>query len=230
PPTDLLDTLGPMVDQGRFTGWAARPNEQQVLEQIGMSGTLPIPEDDDGLAIVFNNAIGNKIDYYLGATAEYTVTADAATSTATGELEVTLTNGAPDNGEPGYVIGNPIGLPLGTNRTWVSIFTRLPVTETLLDGVPIDTEPGAEAGYFVTSAFVTLPAGGTGILTLEMTGALDVLDGYTLVTRTPPTVGPTTLTVDATWLDADGLSHRSVDERAAAGTGRLRVDADTPTS
>ncbi len=66
-PTTLIDTLGPMVDQGRFTGWMSRPDDQAVLEQIGMSGTLLDPGTGDGVALALNNAAGNKIDYYLDA-------------------------------------------------------------------------------------------------------------------------------------------------------------------
>jgi len=225
-PMDLLDILGPMVDQGRFTGWAARPDEQAVLQQIGISGTLPGLGTGDGLAVVFNNAAGNKIDYYLGADATYDVTADASTGSATARLSLTLTNGAPPNGEPNYVIGNLIGLPDGHNRTWVSIFSRLPVTAVALDGLPVDVEPGAEAGYFVTSAFVALPPGGTGTLTLEMSGPIDVFDGYDLSMRTPPTVAPTPVVVHATWLSPDGTALRSTLERRDPGTATLSVTAD----
>ncbi len=224
PPTDLLDTLGPMVDQGRFTGWAARPDEQAVLTQIGMSGTLPDPvATSDAIAIAYNNAAGNKIDFYLDSAATYTVTADASTGSASATLDITLTNNAPDNGEPNYVIGNLIGLPDGSNRTWISVFSKLPVTHVSLNGLPIATEPGFEAGYFVTSAFVALPAGGSGTLTLEMAGQLDVTDGYSLATRTPPTVAPTPLTVDATWLAADGSASTLTDVRRDPGTSTLSV-------
>ena len=224
PPTDLLDTLGPMVDQGRFTGWAARADEQAVLTQIGMSGTLPDPAaTSDAIAIAYNNAAGNKIDFYLDSAATYSVTADSSTGSATATLDITLTNAAPDNGEPNYVIGNLIGLPDGSNRTWISVFTKLPVTNVSLNGLPIATEPGFEAGYFVTSAFVALPAGGSGTLTLEMAGQLDVADGYDLSTRTPPTVAPTPLTVDATWLAADGTASTLTEVRRDPGTSTLSV-------
>ena len=227
PPTDLLDTIGPMVDQGRFTGWAARPGEQTVLQQIGMGGTLADPDHTgDALAIAFNNAAGNKIDYYLDAGAAYAVTADAATSTADATLEVTLTNNAPTNGEPNYVIGNLIGIEDGHNRTWVSIFSKLPVTNVTLNGLPVDTEIGAEAGYFVMSAFVTLAPGETSSLRFEMTGRIDIADGYTLAARTPPTVSPTPLEIDATWLDADGLEHRSTVIERDPGAATLSVTAD----
>ncbi len=224
-PAALIDTLGPMVDQGRFAGWMKRSDDQAVLDQIGMSGTLRTPGTGDGVAVVFNNGVGNKIDYYLGATATYEVVADARTGTGSARLDVTMTNGAPTDGEPGYVIGNPIGLPVGANRTYLSVFTRLPVKQVLLDGQPVDAEPGTEAGYFVTSVYVVLPAGATANLSFEMEGPLDVADGYELVTRTPPTVAPTPLAVDATWIDRDGSEHRHAETHRDAGSGRLRLAA-----
>lgn len=225
PPMALLDTLGPMVDQGRFTGWAASPQEQAVLDRIGMGGTLPDPGTGDALAIAFNNAAGNKIDFYLHAEATYDVTADAVTGSGSARLELTMTNGAPSEGEPNYVIGNLIDLPPGNNRTWVSIYTRLPVTEVLLNDLPVEIEPGAEAGYFVTSAFVTLPPGASSTLSIEMGGVLDAADGYTLSTRTPPTVSPTPLTVNATWVSPDATVHRVIEHRRDPGTATVSVDA-----
>ncbi len=78
----------------------------------------------------------------------------------------------------------------------MSVFTRLPVTEVRLDGLPADTEVGAEAGYFVTSVFVTLPPGESVTMTLEMAGRLDVANGYDLSVRTPATVAPTPVQID----------------------------------
>ena len=229
-PTTLIDTLGPMVDQGRFTGWMARPDEQAVLEQIGMSGTLSDAGTGDGVAVVFNNAAGNKIDYYLAADAAYEVTADARTGSASGRLDVTITNTAPTDGEPGYVIGNPIGLPVGTNRTLISVFTQLPVTNALLDGRQAIVEPGTEADYFVTSTYVVLPAGATTTLSLELDGRMDVADGYDLVGRTPPTVAPTPLTVAATWIASDGTVHEGAAHQIDSGELHLEIgdQAATP--
>lgn len=226
PPTDLLDVLGPMVEQGRFTGWAADQDEQEMFERIGLSGTLPDPTTGDGIAIAFNNAAGSKIDYYLVADAAYSVTADAPTSIAQARLDIDLTNNAPATGEPKYVISNLIGLPKGSNRTWVSVFTQLPVTEVRLDDQPVEIEIGTENGYYVTSVFVILPPGGSKTLTLDMAGRLDVADGYQLSTRTPPTVGPTPIRVDATWVGLDGTTHRTSQSRSESGTMTLSVTAD----
>jgi hypothetical protein len=226
-----------MVDQGRFTGWMSRADEQDVLTQIGMSGTLPEIEDGgtsdpgalgittDALAFTFNNAVGNKIDYYLESAAEYDVDADAASGTVAARLTLSLTNNAPVAGEPGYVIGNPIGLPVGTNRTWVSVYSRLPVVEVTVDGLPVESATHTEAGYLVTSAYVTLASGASSTLQVAFDGTLDTTDGYTLFARTPPTVAPTPLTIDARWTDADGEAHEARGTRRDAGSSVLTVTA-----
>jgi hypothetical protein len=202
-----------------------------------LSGTLPIIDASgnatsdgeaagDALAISFNNAAGNKIDYYLGSTARYTVNADATTDTATASLELVMTNGAPLEGEPSYVIGNPVDLPLGENRTYVSVFSRLPVTELLIDGKRIDAEPGGEAGYFVASAFVQVPAGQSVTVTFNMGGPMSLVHGYTLAARTPPSVAPTPIDVDVTYrpLGAD-VEHVTGTRR---DPGVLRMSVATP--
>jgi hypothetical protein len=224
-PIDLIDALGPMVDQGRLTGWAARGSEQDLFARIGLSGTLPAP-DGDGLAITFNNAAGSKIDYFLAAEASYTVTADAATNTAAAQLVVSLTNTAPSAGEPDYVIGNLIGLPDGSNRTWVSIYSRLPVTDVRLGDRPAAVEIGREAGYFVTSAFVTIAPGATTTLSVQLDGRLDVTDGYDLAVRSPPTVAPTPVRVEATWTGGDGRTRRVAERFPDAGVHRISVEAE----
>jgi hypothetical protein len=52
-----------------------------------------------------------------------------------------------------------------------------------------------------------------------------VADGYELVTRTPPTVAPTPLAVDATWIDPDGREHRHAETQPDAGSFEFRLDA-----
>jgi hypothetical protein len=100
------------------------------------------------------------------------------------------------------------------------------VTDVRLNGLPVDNEPGAEAGYFVTSVFVTLPPGETRTLRLEMNGNLDVATGYELSMRTPPTVAPTPVRIDATWRDVDGTASRVTRDRRDPGLTTLSVNAD----
>ena len=131
----------------------------------------------------------------------------------------------PPGASPTYVIGNAVGLPAGSNRTWVSIFSRLPVDDVRIDDRPVAIELGVEAGYYVTSAFVTLASGDSATLTVSMSGRLDIADGYHLAVRTPPAVTPMPVRVEATWIDGDGDAHRAVDDRRDPGLVRLTVDA-----
>ncbi len=220
PPTGLLDVLGPMVDQGRFSAYAVRGGEEDLLAHIGLGGTLPDLDADapgartagDAITVAFNNAAGNKIDYYLAASVRYTVDADATTNSATATLELTMANGAPTDGEPGYVIGNPVGLPVGENRTYVTVFSRLPTRTLSIDGKQIDFEPGLEAGYFTSSVFVQTASGQTATLQLTMDGPMDLSEGYLLDARTPPTVAPTPIDVDVTYRDGD-VEHATASRR-----------------
>lgn len=228
PPTELLDVLGPMVDQGRFTGWAERASEQDLLEQTGLSGTFPklgIDADSDALAVAFNNAAGNKIDYYLEGSGSYTLTADALTGTVSGELAIELENNAPASGEPKIVTGNAIGLPDGSNRTWVSVFSRLPVDDVRIDNRSVPIELGVEAGYHVTSVFVTLAPGDSATLTMSMNGRLEVADEYQLALRSPPAATPMPISVDVTLIDSIGRSHHSTTEQREPGLAQVALDA-----
>jgi hypothetical protein len=68
PPLDMVASLGPLVEEGRLLAWMADPDEQAMVERAGLAGTLPHASSvpvDDAVAVVYNNVIGNKIDYYL---------------------------------------------------------------------------------------------------------------------------------------------------------------------
>ncbi len=227
PPADeLVEILDPMVRQGRLTAWMADPAEQAVIGHLGLTGTLPVAGEDDSIAVAFNNAAGSKIDFYLRAVATYDVVADARRGTAESTLSLRMTNEAPAEGETEMVIGNLVGLPEGTNRTWVSVFSRLPVSEVLVDGEPAVFEPGWEAGRFVTSVFVRLDAGASADLTLVMGGPMDVADGYQLELRSPPIVRHMPHTVDATWIDGGGVEHQVSETFDSAGRHRVVLPAD----
>lgn len=203
-PSVLFDVMGPMVEQGRIVGWAQRPDEQELLEWTGLAGGLPDPGTGDGVAVTFNNAIGNKIDYYLETRAHYSVEVDADDSTAHANLYVELHNGASVEGEPLYVVGNEFEMPLGTNRTLVSMYTRLPVDEVRLDGEPVLFDTGVEAGYVVTSIFVVLDSQQTRALSVDLSGSVDLTEGYRLSLHSPPTANPTVVSADVAVVDGTG--------------------------
>jgi hypothetical protein len=193
PPLDLVAALGPLVEEGRLLAWMVDPDEQAMVERAGLAGTLPEADSvpvDDAVAVVYNNVIGNKIDYYLESSVSYSGEIDLDEGTATTELVVALTNNAPIDGQPNYVIGNPIGERVGTNRVWVSAFGRFAASAVLLDGEPVGSTSGTEFGYRTTSAVVELAAGESRELTMRFTGTFDTSDGYALLVRSPASANP----------------------------------------
>jgi hypothetical protein len=219
-PSKVLERLGPRAAEGRLAGYATDPDDQALLERVGLDGTFADPGDHDGIAVVLNNAGGSKIDFFMNAAADYHVIADTRTNTASATLDVTLRNLAPTAGEPRYVTGNLVGLPDGYSRTYVSLYTKLPVDGIAVDGSSVTSEQGLENGYFVTSVFVDLSAGESAAISLQLSGPLDLTDGYTLTVRSPPTVTPVPIdvSVGSTGREAD------VDTWSFDTPGRFSVD------
>ena len=202
-PRRLLRVLGPMAEQGRLAGWAAEPDEQALLVDVGLAGTMQPLGTDDAVTMAFNNAAGNKIDYYLQAAGRYEARVDAD-GTIEGVFEVTLENTAPAKGQPRYVIANAIDAPLGTNQTLLSIYTALPTSDLEVDGVAVRARSGVEAAYFVSDVLVLVPPGEQRTIRLRVSGRFDASDGYSLLVRSPPSVGSTPIDVDLAVVDGSG--------------------------
>ena len=123
-PRQLADVLAPVVDDGRLLLWSAHADEEEALRRLGVAGALPAPEVD-GLAVVDVNAGGNKLDAYLQRTVRYEAVVDEGSGRVDGTATVTLRNDAPATGLPPDVAGNQLGLPEGTNRTYLSVYSPL---------------------------------------------------------------------------------------------------------
>jgi hypothetical protein len=149
-PLELGRAMAPMVDASRVYAWSRVPEEQALLTDIGLDGT--ILDDDllvdaegarrDGVLVAVNNSGGSKIDSFL----ERSFTYDAES----GELRLTFTNTAQDDGYPLYVIGTVRGeVPPGTSLLWLSVFTTKPFDWVSVDGQRTPVTSGAEAGKLV---------------------------------------------------------------------------------
>jgi len=227
-PTELGSTLGELARQGRLVAWSADPAEQELFERGGLSGRLPELADGDGapvrdgVAVVANNAAGNKIDTYLERDVRYRATVDTATGEVTGTVDVTLTNTAPAGGLPDVVLGNLVGEPPGTNEALVSVYTAVPATSAALDtGEPLLVETGRERGWMTSRATVTIPAGGSRTITLQLAGRLDLPpEGYSLLTRPQPLVASEQHDLLVTSTDGDILA-----EASGRATSPLRIES-----
>ncbi len=156
-PITLARDLGPLTSERRLLVWSTRPEEQALLVDVGVAGEIPPLDGADGWSVTLTNGGGNKIDSFLERSASYESTNDLATGVTTATLRLRLTNGAPADGLPNYIIGNLVGLPNGTSRLYVSFYSPLALTGVTLDGQPSSLAVGSEAGWNVYSGFVDIP-------------------------------------------------------------------------
>ena len=183
PPAELARVFAPLVAEGRLMAWAANPDEQAFLEQVNMDDSFPALAQADGIAVTVDNANGNKIDAFLDMSVDYEVIDPGTDGVRTTRATVTLTNTAPSVGLPSYVIGNEIGIPDGTNRTWLSVYTALPMISVQVDGKPDGMQTSTAFGWQVAARFVDIPAGATVTVVLTLQGSLPEADVLPFVQR-----------------------------------------------
>jgi hypothetical protein len=194
-PPELAERFGPLAHQHRLMGWSPVDAEEQLLQLVDMAGTLPDRGAGDSVGVAFNNGSASKIDFFMNGDIRYDVTIDANTGSISGVVTVTMRNEAPPTGLPDYVIGNVLGLPTGTNRTQVMLFTALPATSVTMNGQPIPYNVANEAGHNVTSAFVDVAPGATLTFEVKVVGSLAPGSEYQLTTRSPASANDFPVTV-----------------------------------
>ena len=191
-PTTLARDFAPLVGERRLLMWTADPEEQALLERVHMAGRIPPLDGADGWSVTVSNGGGNKIDSFLERKASYQPTTDAASGDTTATLRVELTNSAPAEGYPPYVIGNRVGAPPGTSRLYVSFYSALGLESATLDGEAIGLTSGREEGWNVYSQVVDIPPGGTVAFELRLHGSVAHPDK--VVTWEQPMATPMELT------------------------------------
>lgn len=197
-PPDLVKLLSPFSAEGRLNAWAARPEEQALYKLTNMDGGLPELNGGDGVAITFNNAGNNKIDYFLDATATYSVELDDADAFAGATLRVDVRNQAPSSGQPPVVIGNNLGRPDGTNAMYLSVFAARPLSSATIDGTGVAVEETIEQGYRVYSMQLNISAGESADVELHFEPEADeglISNPEVIHTRSNPGVRPATVRV-----------------------------------
>jgi hypothetical protein len=186
-PISLARDMGPLVGEHRLMMWSANADEQALIEQVGLAGAMPSPDGADGWAFTVTNAGGSKIDSYLDRAASFTASTDAS-GTTTATVRVQLTNNAPADGLPRYIIGNGVGAPSGTSRLYVTFYSPLALTSVLVDGAPTPVSVGGEHGWNAYSLYVDLASGQTRSFDVQLNGV--VADPAQVVTWTQPLVNP----------------------------------------
>jgi hypothetical protein len=211
------------------------PEVQASFEEAGVAGALP--RRGDVVAVVANNAAGNKVDFYLEERVEVAVRLGAAGS-ATAATRVSLTNEAPDRGQPAYVIG-PFDARFepGENLTLLSTYCAPGCTLDRFDrsGGPDEVQPQTELGLPAFATLVSLPSGGSELLeyawTYQDAWTGDDTEGrYRLTVRTQPTIRPTRLHVEVDVPAGMRVAGASPGMRVSGGRAIWEGDADTETT
>jgi Protein of unknown function (DUF4012) len=183
-PIELARDLGPLTSERRLLVWSAHEEEQELLETVDIAGEMPALDGADGWSFSVSNTGGNKIDAYLQRKAGYDATTDADTDVTTGTMSIELTNTAPAEGLPNYVIGNRIGKPLGTSSLLVTLYSPLGLEQVTVNGAVVGVTPGTEDGWNAYRFSVDIPAGETATIDAALSGK--VADPGELVTWTQP--------------------------------------------
>ncbi|MGH9212081.1 MAG: DUF4012 domain-containing protein [Acidimicrobiales bacterium] len=196
-PREAIDILDPVVDAGHIQFTTFDESESFYFAGLGLSGLFS-SGSNDLVSLVTSNAAGNKIDYFLQRGLRYDATWDPSTGAVAGRITATLTNGAPASGLPDYVIGSDLDeIPIGTNRSFVSIYTPYDLDAARVNGAPVAVESGRELDRQVYSLFVDIPAGATFTIELDVSGSWTE-DTYALEVPRQPLANPDQIAVNLT--------------------------------
>jgi hypothetical protein len=186
-PEEIVDILDPVVDGGHIQFTTI---DVEYFDSIGLAGRFDQPLLGDFLSVVTSNAGGSKIDLFLQRHLQYDVSWDPTTGQVAAKVTATLHNAAPASGLPDYIIGNNVGLPWGTNRSFVSIYNNryYSLDAARINGQPVALQAERELDRDVYSTFVDIPPGGTVTIELELRGS--AADYYPLTLAQQPLVNP----------------------------------------
>jgi hypothetical protein len=241
-PRQIADTLGPAVRDGHIQIYSRDSAQERLFTELGADGGLP-PIDGDFLAVMNNNATGNKVDSFLSRNIDYHAIWDTSSGAVAATVKVTLVNDAPRSRLPDYIIGNALGaaagdLPKGTNRTQLSIYSPLMLEGADVDGRSVEITPEVERDRYAYSLFLDVPPeGGVRIVTLDLRGRIAMHDsGYRLDIARQPLVRPDRLRITVNSaaggplkaippMEVDGATAR-VATRSTEHETTFRVEAD----
>ena len=156
PPVQLAKDLGPFARADRLMIWSSHPDDEGLLERLGLSGHFPKPVAPDAVAVTLNNAGTSKLDAYLDVSATCEVVPDQTGGELTDVVQLTFSNRAPAEGLPKYVYGNLVDGVVGTNRTFVSVYSRSRPLSVERDSHDLPVESGTELGMTVVSQFLNI--------------------------------------------------------------------------
>lgn len=205
-PSEVVDVLGPAVASNHIQFTSKHEAEATYFNSIEADGALGGAEGDS-LAVTTANAGASKIDGYLNRSLAYDLIMDGTTGQVHGTITVTLRNNATADEPSDQLVGNNIGLPRGTNRSFVSVYTRWLLDEARINGEPASMESGRELDRYVYSKFVDIPPQSEIVIELDVSGPLDMVF-YSLNLYPAPLISPEQARVNVAVVGAEGEALR----------------------
>lgn len=224
------ELLAQAVREGHVLLHARDADVQAAFERAEVAGQL-LPSAGDYVAVIANNAGGNKLDSFAERSLDYRVDL-RADGTARGRLQISIANTAPAKGLPRYVIGpSDERFDPGENVMLLSTFCSAWCHS---DGFRVDGEPTPitqqpELGRQVLASTVRVAAGETRELAyawklLRGWSATESGGAYQLTLQGQPTVRPTPVSLRVRVPEqmevtrATGGAHVAGDEVSWSGT------------
>lgn len=155
-PERLGAIFGPIARANRLAVATLDDEENAFLNAVALSADLPeVGSAVDMLGLYTTTRIASKVAAYESHVLNYTVDVDPGAKTATGRVDLDITNSIP-NDAPGYVAGNDGG----NNWIWLSLYTRAEIQgfKELALGEPRE---GTAYSYLRYSVELEVPPGTT---------------------------------------------------------------------
>lgn len=167
-PKELIGALAKAGDENRVLVWSADTEDQAVLADTTLSGSLPVSDERaTRFGVYLNDATGGKMGVYLKSRVGLGQASCPGGNGTSYGVTLDLTNTAPaDAGTslPSYVTaGGNFGVAPGNVRTTVSVYGApgMRVEGITRDGTEIPYQPSADSGYPVSSVSIELKPGQT---------------------------------------------------------------------
>ncbi len=221
-PEQLLASFASAVAGKHLLLSATRPKEEALFRRMNTSDAVP-PVSGDFVGVITQNAGGDKLDWFLHRSMDYSVRLNPATGDLNATLKVTLRNDAPSTGNSFYFATSGVNppLPRGDSKLYLSIYTPWNLADASIDGSRVKLGSQLELGRHVYSTGVIVPATKSLTVTLDLTGKLAGGSGYRLDVLRQPTVNPdlvnTSLHLPWGWHFDSATTH--------AGTSHFQLDA-----
>jgi UDP-GlcNAc:undecaprenyl-phosphate GlcNAc-1-phosphate transferase len=231
PPERIVQATSRAVRQRHMQLFLTRPQENDLLEELGASGRTP-PLEGDSLLVLNHNGAGNKTDSFLSRRIHYDIRLrpDGDEARVDADLDLTFRNDAPASGLPRGVIG-PFDdrFVAGQNLSLLSIFTPTIVRRATVGDEPVSMTSDPELGRFVHAVELDMRSRTASTMHVDLDGRIALPDGwyYLDIVRQPTLRADQVdvrIAVPSGWKIVDTIGVRKVGDHVARRTVSLQSD------